>query len=586
MKHITQAITVIACFAMLLGILLYIWQSHQVPESVKALQEQQQLEWMAARHRAAVVSLWVLVFSSSTMAIAGILLLIVKIRNTAQRVYAREGLFPIILENTGNLLDGLTGATQKTSHNPNLLAAAAGTIRVERGGATTLSIGQNGFSHPELIGMHNGQQRIQLAQTKKSIAGPNKWEVLERNNLLPKPKADDAIEGEVKQIAPVAMLPLKDAIAQSSADRFVLGQADDGALCTINPRAVVHFGILGSTGCGKTASTGFHLAMAAMRSGYRVIILDGKGGMDWSVFADVAEVHDTDRSTFLDQMEVISREYVRRMELARRYQVKHVAMLQRADVPPLLVIIEEFGDLARSLGPKRMGQIDAMLDTLGAMGRAADLHCCLIDQSSKHWSDVVMGATKAKVIYKVAGSDAARCADWHAQTLPDQGRFRYNGHEYNAWHVEPDAPKLLTTGKRAGVFSTFPALIDAKPQPQDPLSARPSVRTKGEGTAENTPSPPPSPPPDTPTDSPTDAQQRILAYDAANPGASVRQAAKALGLSKSYVSDVRRATQSPTDAFGRPQLIIDAADPSQAEALTAIRQAIESGQATVKGRKS
>lgn len=548
MRHIAKWGAVVACFSILVGALLFLWQSRQIPESVLALKEVQQLDWMRQRHQASIAALWVAVVAFAGLLWSAVLLALVFVRNKAQRIYAKDGLFPVILESTGTLIDDLTGATQKTTHNPNLLAAAAGTVRVERGGATSLSMGQNGFNHDQLLVMHNGQQRVQQTQAGhgRQPRAAGRWEVLERNGLLPKPK-EDAIEAEAIEAAPVAMLGLKDSIIQSSADKFILGQADNGALCTVNPRAVVHFGILGSTGCGKTASTGFHLAMAAMRSGYRVVVLDGKGGMDWSVFADVAEVHDTDRSTFLDQMEVVSMEYLRRMELARRYQVKHVAMLNSADVPPMLIIVEEFGDLARSLGNKRMGQIDNMLDSIGAKGRAADVHFCLIDQYPERWSQTVLGATKAKILYKLGPGQGVKAGDWHAQTLPDYGRFRYNGVEYNAWHVEPVAQQLLTTGQRAGVFGSFPALIEQRTPTEHPTEQPTQERNEvfgtvrsvieGEGAAVAR---------DTPTatneqiEQMTEIQIRAAEYLRSNPGAGVRTMARDLGISPSYAHQLKQ----------------------------------------------
>jgi hypothetical protein len=524
MKHIAHALTIIACFAIaLVALSVYVHQA-QTPESVRALQEAQRLEWMEQRHEAMLVALW-----TGAVALAGLLIAAptwvwVGIRNKRERISFNDGLADIVVKSTGK--------NQWTTINPNLLATPSGTITVRSGGDTQLSMGRNGFSDADLVAMHSRQQRIQQSQTRARQAGPNKWEVLERNNLLPPPKAPPA--PVVAALPPAAPLALVDAVTQSTADRFILGQAGNGQLCAINPRSAVHLAILGASGCGKTVSTGYQLALTAMRSGYQTVILDGKGGMDWSAFAPYTEVHDTDRTTFVDQLRLVSEEYYRRMDLCRRHRVPHISHLRTEDLPPLMVIVEEFGDLLRHMSKAQIAQVDLMLDTIAAKGRAADVHFCLMSQGTEDWSDAVIGATKAKVLYKLAGADAARVADWHAQTLPDVGAFRHNGHNYNAWHVEPMAQKLLATGQGAGVFPKFPALIiDGQCSVVPPVP--PEVGDRGRDAQT-----PPSTGQGTGDRELTEAEIAVIAYYQQHPNASVRDAEAATGVSKSHVARIKK----------------------------------------------
>ena len=92
----------------------------------------------------------------------------------------------------------------------------------------------------------------------------------------------------------------------------------------------------------------------------------------------------------------------------------------------------------------------------------------------------------------------------------------------------------------------------------------------------------------------TDAQRRAKAMIAADANTRQVDLVNELGVSKAYASELWHTFHAagklykptpPTDAFGREQITINVDDPEQAETLAAIRQAIESGAATVKGKR-
>jgi hypothetical protein len=354
---------------------------------------------------------------------------------------------------------------------------------------------------------------------------------------------------------PVRALLAVDAMKESTVDKFILGQADNGKTCDLSLRTAVHVGIIGASGCGKTASTGFQLALTALSRGYRVIILDGKCGMDWTPFDTVAERHDTDRHSFLPQMEAVHQEYEQRLDIAKRYQVRHISELRTADYPPVLVIVEEYGDLARLTPRAQMTRIEGMLDSLGAKGRAADVHFCLIDQYPEMWSQTVMGATKAKILYQMGPGQGAKVGDYYVQDLPDYGKFRYRQVPYNAWHVAPELPTYINVVQRAqlaGKIQRYPMLIDGSATVRnDNRTDRTadSKRTPPQEGADsgqreyqtpNTPPLPSAPDSGQSADTLTEKQREVIEYLRANPNVSLRDAELDLGISKTYIGDLRR----------------------------------------------
>ena len=291
----------------------------------------------------------------------------------------------------------------------------------------------------------------QMAKVRQVAAGKRnegKYEVMERAGLLKGQREPVELAPTMPALAPAVMLSLSDALNRSTTEQLILGQADNGSVCAINLRSSVHIGIYGASGCGKTESTGFQLALAAIKTGYQTVILDGKGGMDWSSFRPVTEWHETDAHVFHWQMSAVYAEYERRMTMARGNQVSHVKELRRPDLPPLLVIIEEIGAVFNQMRLRKMtgelNEIGDRIDIIATNGRAADMHMALITQHPKELGNQVLMATKAKIIYKFGPGQGNSVGDWHAERLPDTGRFRYNRDEYNPWWVKPKLDQLVS----------------------------------------------------------------------------------------------------------------------------------------------
>lgn len=245
---------------------------------------------------------------------------------------------------------------------------------------------------------------------------------------------------------PPPTLSLPDVIRQSTPERWIIGQSPDNrSLATLDLRKSIHVGVIGATGTGKTASLGFLIAAHAIRSGYHVVILDPKGGADWRPWAKHAEWHAADYGTFADQVRGVEAEHDRRYLTVQRAEATDVMALPNPP-RPVLVVIEEYGDLIDQLRKAKAGdaaKVDAMLDRLLRLSRMTDIHLLLIDQYPEHWSNQVMAGTKAKAVFQLGPNQGGKVAEYHADKLPDVGRYLLKGKEYNAWYAAPDLAAIL-----------------------------------------------------------------------------------------------------------------------------------------------
>lgn len=244
---------------------------------------------------------------------------------------------------------------------------------------------------------------------------------------------------------PVQRIKLSEAINRSSATQLIAGQADDGALAVFDPRASIHGGIVGASGTGKTSSAGYAIAAQALRNHYHLVIIDPKGGADWSPWATHAEWHESAPDVFPQQVEALFAEHERRMKLVTAAGVRTIDDVPGAP-PHTLVILEEYGDLISQLrrGDKRTADAtDNLLDRLMRLSRASGIHLLLIDQYPEEWSQQVIGNTKWLAVFRLGPNQGAKVRQYNADRLPDHGRFIVREREYNAWFAAPYLNKFL-----------------------------------------------------------------------------------------------------------------------------------------------
>ncbi len=234
---------------------------------------------------------------------------------------------------------------------------------------------------------------------------------------------------------PIELLTLKQAVERSTPEAWIIGQNQEtGKLAYFKPNEAIHLAILGATGTGKTESTGMLIVGYALKNGYRVSILDGKGGADWSKFSRWCEYQDTDNTNFVGALESIREEYERRAELVS---------FENAPKPqPMLVLIEEYGDINDSLMGEVKERANVILDTLIRKARHTGIHLCFIDQYPEKWNQQLLQNTKNKVVYWL--NDGAIVKEYKVHTLAENGEFFLKGEKYKAWHVKPMVKAFLS----------------------------------------------------------------------------------------------------------------------------------------------
>lgn len=250
---------------------------------------------------------------------------------------------------------------------------------------------------------------------------------------LPLPAAS-ALPEDAPAAAPVQRLYLSQVLERATPMQLIVGQDDaTGDLAIFDPTQSIHAGIVGATGTGKTTSAGYTLVAQALRTGYHVVILDPKGGSDWSAWRNHAEWHASDAEVFPAQIDALWNEHSRRITHGGQHQ-------------PVLVLIEEYGDLIaqlRRLDRQRAAAADAMLDRLMRLSRASRIHLLLIDQYPEHWSQQVIANTKWLAAFRLGPNQGAKIGQYRADRLPDRGRFLVRGREYDAWFAAAHLDKLL-----------------------------------------------------------------------------------------------------------------------------------------------
>ncbi len=378
------------------------------------------------------------------------------------------------------------------------------------------------------------QRGIFNAATGKHLAGG--WDRPDRQ--LPEPST-------LSIPAPVHLLTLDDAVRSAAPDRLLAGQNDAGELAIFNPQLHGHGAIVGSTGTGKTTSAAFTVATAALASGYGLVILDPEGGADWGAFGRHADLHEADRETFPDQVDAIVEEYMRRGE-------------QPGAAQPLLIIIEEYGDLIRQLRTAKRSDadhVDRALDLLLRRGRKRGMHLLLVDQYPEHWSQQVIAGTKFRAVFRLGPNQGAKMEEYHAAKLPDRGAFLHNGNQFESWHAQPALRRLLATVPAAPA----PSIIDGT------CTVRPERSVAGEWgstSGANAPNERPNAPAPNADLGPTDLQEIVWAWRDSHPDGSQAEMRRQLGergvdISKGYAHELWHRWPGPARLPGSDKLGTD-----------------------------
>ena len=217
-----------------------------------------------------------------------------------------------------------------------------------------------------------------------------------------------------------------------------------GSLLTVDPTKT-HIAVLGGTGGGKTASSAFHMAYMARRHNYHIIVLDGKGGIDWKDCDGAVEWHKLTPANLYEYMAQIIKIYqTRSAYLENTAGVKNIYQDPQKRYQPIFLMIEEFGNTWRKLPEAKRSEIETWMDELFSMGRACGIIMCLIDQAPQKWSSQMIGNAKFSLVYEINGGVAGAFHEYYAEQL-QVGFFSRNNTFYRAWHVaeEVDLPNAF-----------------------------------------------------------------------------------------------------------------------------------------------
>jgi hypothetical protein len=291
-------------------------------------------------------------------------------------------------------------------------------------------------------------------------------------------------DDEPDPVATWQVLSAQNAFAQSDSNRWILGQSPaTGELFELNPKEAAHFGIVGATGTGKTAYTALLLMAYAMRNRYRVVVLDGKGGADWSKYQSLVEYQSLDYTNVTDIVGQMVSEYQKRQAILNQYGVNSIWELPASVTKPrpTLFIVDEFGSVMDSLKAANRNAYKAVeldLGNLLRLSRGAGLYVVLCDQNPSKWPGTVRANLPVNLCYRLGGGIGNAVQEYNLDKLERVGQFQVSNIAYNAFptyqaidELLPDAsyrkPKTLLTVDSTIANREGPTRQnDSKPTPQ------------------------------------------------------------------------------------------------------------------------
>lgn len=244
-------------------------------------------------------------------------------------------------------------------------------------------------------------------------------------------------------------LTVQDAFAQSDSSRWVMGQSPlTGELFELNPKEAAHFGIVGATGTGKTAYTALLLMAYAMRNRYRVVILDGKGGADWSKYQSLVEYTSLDYANVGGIVGQMSSEYEKRQAILNQYGVNSIWELPKGGgIPrPTLFIVDEFGavmDSLKAASKTAYKAVELDLGNLLRLSRGAGLYIVLCDQNPSKWPGTVRANLPVNLCYRLGGGIGNAVQEYNLDKLDRVGQFQVSNTVYNAFPTYQVIDELL-----------------------------------------------------------------------------------------------------------------------------------------------
>lgn len=259
----------------------------------------------------------------------------------------------------------------------------------------------------------------------------------------------DAIDEEQPALpAPEHQITLREMMSMATSTQWPIGYSPEtGEVAHMRPHEHQHALIVGATGRGKTKSGAYQIAVHAVNYGWHVIVLDGKGGLDWRSFERHAEWHEADASTIADQTRALARLYNSRLDIVKAYGVSEIHKIPKEERPPeILVIIEELGAIMMATEAKPRKYVGETLSAMIARSRAIGLHFLGVTTTIRDWPRAFHGNAGLKIAYRLGENQGAALSmyDKEVERLP-AGSFKIAGEPgvFRAFNLESELNRLL-----------------------------------------------------------------------------------------------------------------------------------------------
>lgn len=186
---------------------------------------------------------------------------------------------------------------------------------------------------------------------------------------------------------------------------------EQGGLLLADPEASPHLLMAGTSGSGKTRFGLRPVITGALAAGWQAAIFD-RSGLDFLPFEDHANAHIytlASAEEAIGYLTSIYEEIVRRFHILRGAGVSTWGQLTEAPNPRLLVVFDEFANLADSLDNKGREALWRGARMIAAEGRKAGVHLALALQDPTHKSlDLRIRRNCTPIAFRVRDDDASR----------------------------------------------------------------------------------------------------------------------------------------------------------------------------------
>jgi len=234
---------------------------------------------------------------------------------------------------------------------------------------------------------------------------------------------------------------------------------------------------VGSNGTGKTAYVALLLMAYALRFRFRVVVLDGKGGADWSKFRDLVEYSALDYTNVGEIVGQLYSEYQHRQGILNAAGANSIWELPKGQTPrPTMILIDEFGavmDSLKAADRSRYKAVELDFGNLLRLSRGAGMYVLPCDQNPTKWPATMRANMPVNICFRLGGNIGNAINEYNLDKLERLGHFQMGGVDYHAWPTYEAIDGLL-----GGIEYKKPkALLITQQELQTPKPQRPAYST-------------------------------------------------------------------------------------------------------------